>query len=90
MIEYLNVPSAFGVDPSYAVSFQMVLDADGDVRLSYLNVPSNYQQPPQAAVGIESVDDRFRNFIYCNDGETTLGITPHPAQTLLLTPGDIF
>ena len=90
VFEFLKVPTAAGISPAYEVSFQVILDQDGDVRLSYLDVPDDYDRPPLAAVGIETVDGRFRNLVFCADGETTLGITPSSTKTLLISPGDIY
>ena len=48
VVQYKNVPSAAGVAPSYKVSFQIVLYADGNVRLNY------GQAPQQAAIGFQA------------------------------------
>lgn len=90
VFEYLNVPTANGVTPAYEVSFQIILDDDGDIRLSYRDVATGFDRPPLAAVGVESTDGRFHNYVFCADGETTLGILPNSTQTLHFTPGDLY
>jgi hypothetical protein len=90
VFEFANVPSADGVEPGYTVSFQMVLDSDGDIKMNYLDAPSQLDRPPRVTVGVEATDGRFHNQIFCSDGVTTLRVAPDVKQSLNLRREDIY
>ncbi len=94
VFQYTDVASV-GVTPAYKVTFQIVLYANGEVRVNYLDVP-----PAQAAglsdlqpfvtVGAQAANGLYRNQVVCYTPSERLGTLPQPNQSLRLQSGDTY
>ena len=95
VIQYSNVSSAPGVTPPYAVTFQIVLYANGDVKLNYWDVPplvatSFVAATPQATVGVQGARGLRYNEIACAAAATSLRVMPAAGQSILIRAGEVY
>ncbi len=86
VVEFQGVPTASGVTPAYAVSFQVVLHPDGTIGLNYRDVPGD---PPRVTVGVEAQDSLFSVRLACFTGSVRLGSPPRSGQSLLIRAADL-
>jgi len=82
VIEFAQVPTAAGGTPSYTVTFQIVLYANGDIMLNYQGVPTFVGEAPRATVGVEARDGLFHNQVACKDSTVEIGYLPVSQQSL--------
>ncbi len=88
VVEYENFQPAGAVDPTDRVTFQIVLQASGQIKFNYRAVP---QHPPtNVTVGVAAADGRFYNQVTCRNANTQLGNLPQPRQTLTFLPEDLY
>lgn len=91
VVEFSNVPSAASVTPTYVVSFQMVLYANGDIRLNYDVTPELSATLPNVTVGVEARNSLFFNQVACKDGDLEVGYLPQSRQSILFRgTGDVY
>jgi|GEM_PF-995902 len=90
VIEFKDVPTAEGVTPAYAISFQIVLVANGQVQLNYRDVPIFTDIHPTVTIGVEMQDGLFYNQIVCNNGSIELGRLPETEQTIILESKELY
>ncbi len=90
VIEFHRVPAAIDAGSSYSVSFQIVLQKDGDFYLNYLTVPEQIGAPPRTTIGAKAMDGRFRNRIFCAGADGDYGALPQSQQSFLFTPEDLY
>lgn len=91
VIEFDNVASSNSVSPAYRVSFQMVLYANGDIRLNYRDALAITADAPNVTVGVEARDGRFFNQVACNTNSVTVGYLPESNQSIFFdADGDIY
>ncbi|MEZ4673611.1 MAG: hypothetical protein R2932_05115 [Caldilineaceae bacterium] len=91
VIEFDSVPSAPGITPAYQVSFQIVLYANGDIRLNYGEALGLTPNAPDVTVGVKARDGLFFNQVACKDGAMEVGYLPQSLQSLLFkAQGDIY
>jgi hypothetical protein len=84
VIEFDQVSTTATITPTYTVSFQIVLYANGDIGLNYAQTPDLQTNPPPVTVGVEATDGLFYNQIACKDSTTELGYLPASRQSFLL------
>ena len=89
VVEFMDVESAAGVEPAYKVSFQIVLQPEGDIWLNYLTVPEQTGAPPPATLGASRADGRFYNRIFCRD-DATYGLPPAARESFELKEEDLY
>ncbi|MCB0071735.1 MAG: hypothetical protein KDE20_09770, partial [Caldilineaceae bacterium] len=90
VVEFMDVESAAGVEPAYTVSFQIVLQPEGDIWLNYLTVPDQTGAPPPATLGASRADGRFYNRIFCRDADATYGLPPAARESFELKEEDLY
>jgi hypothetical protein len=88
VIEYVDLISTGGSDPNDLVSFQIVLNRNGEITLNYAKVPEH--TPSLLVVGVSALDGRFYNQITCHVGRTVLGEVPQANQSILFGTGDLY
>jgi subtilisin family serine protease len=88
VIEYTDLISAGSIDPDDLVSFQIVLNSNGEVTLNYAKVPEH--TPSSVVIGVSALDGRFYNQITCHVGSTVLGEVPQANQSILFGTGDLY
>ena len=86
VVEFQGVPTASGVTPGYAVTFQVVLRPDGTIGLNYQDVPGD---PDRVTVGVEARDSLFSARLACFTGTTRLGSPPRSGQSLEIQAADL-
>lgn len=86
VIEFNNVPTAAGIAPAYAVSFQIVLSKSGEVRINYRDTPA---EAGNVVVGMEARDSLVYNQVACRTETTSLGELPGSGISLLIRPTDL-
>lgn len=94
VIQYKDVASV-GVTPSYRVSFQIVLYANGDVQLNYLQAPPAWAATltdlrPLVTVGAQAQNGLFRNQIACQTTTRRQGTLPQSSQSLRIKNSDLY
>jgi hypothetical protein len=90
VVEFLDVESAADVEPGYTASFQIVLQAEGDIWLNYMDVPEFLGAPGRATLGASHSDGRFHNRIFCATGDVTYGLLPAPRESFELKEEDLY
>ncbi|MBW7884022.1 MAG: S8 family serine peptidase, partial [Caldilineaceae bacterium] len=95
VVQFKNVPSGPTVSPGYRVSFQMVLYANGDIRLNYLEVPplsiqgiSDLQR--RVTVGAQARAGLFHNEVACFDGNMEHGVPPQALESVFIERKEIY
>ncbi len=95
VIQYKDVSSAAGVGEPYSVTFQIVLYANGNIRLNYQNVPPRIAQSlseltPEVTVGVQANNGLFHNQVSCVTLTEGYGLPPASEQSILFEREDIY
>lgn len=95
VIQFKDVSSAAGVSEPYSVTFQIVLFANGNIRLNYQDVPPRIAQSlpeltPEVTVGVQANNGLFRNQVSCVTLTEGYGLPPESHQSILFERGDIY
>lgn len=95
VIQYKDIPSAASVTPSYAISFQIILYANGDIGFNYLDVPdavatSLTSLTPRVVVGVQARAGLFRNQAACITTTQGYGRPPHDGESILIRREEVF
>lgn len=87
VVQYEGMASVGATRP-YEVSFQIVLDQQGNVRLNYRDVPDIIGKPEVATIGAQARDGRVFSEIACTTSELTLGMPPSSGDTIVISATD--
>ncbi|MCB0055244.1 MAG: hypothetical protein KDE24_37465, partial [Caldilinea sp.] len=92
---YKDVSSGAGVSEPYSVTFQIVLYANGNIRLNYQDVPprvaqSLWELTPEVTVGVQANNGLFHNQVSCVTLTDGFGLPPESHQSILFERGDIY
>lgn len=87
VVQYEGMASV-GVTRPYTVSFQIVLDQQGNVRLNYRDVPEIVGKPTLATIGAQTRDGRVFSEIACTTSALTLGMPPASGDTIVISAAD--
>ena len=95
VIQYKDVSSGAGVSEPYSVTFQIVLYANGNIRLNYQDVPprvaqSLWELTPEVTVGVQANNGLFHNQVSCVTLTDGFGLPPESHQSILFERGDIY
>lgn len=95
VIQYKDVSSAAGVSEPYSVTFQIVLYANGNIRMNYQDVPPRVAQglselTPEVTVGVQANKGLFRNQVSCVTLTEGYGLPPESLQSILFEREDIY
>ncbi|MCC6453727.1 MAG: S8 family serine peptidase [Caldilineaceae bacterium] len=89
VVEYNNFAGAGSSDPDNRVTFQIVLQREGQIELNYAQVPED--APANLTVGASAVDGRFYNQITCfMEGTMRIGEMPQAHQSFFLQAEDLY
>jgi hypothetical protein len=89
VIQYENVP-AMGAPKPYKVTFQIVLDQKGNVRLNYREIPEPVGKPTPATIGVQAMNGRFYSELLCATPTQTFGNAPSPRESILFRSIDLY
>lgn len=95
VIQYKDVSSGAGVSEPYSVTFQIVLFANGNIRLNYQDVPPRVAQgltelAPEVTVGVQARKGLFRNQVTCVTLTDGYGLPPEAQQSIFFERKDIY
>lgn len=89
VVEYSRFISAGSSDPDDRVSFQIVLDRNGQIVLNYAETPEHL--PAGVTVGASIIDGRYYNQIACHlSGSKQINEVPRAPQTFTFTLDDLY
>lgn len=89
VIQFENVP-ALGAPRPYKVTFQIVLDQQGNIRLNYKDVPAPIGKPMPATIGAQVENGRFFSEILCSTATHTFGVAPESRKSILIRSIDLY
>ncbi len=95
VIQYKDVSSGAGVSEPYSVTFQIVLYANGNIRLNYQDAPPRVAQgltelTPEVTVGVQARKGLFRNQVTCITLTEGYGLPPEAQQSIFFEREDIY
>jgi hypothetical protein len=89
VVEYHDFVSAGSSKPDDRVSFQIVLQREGEIELNYAQIPEH--ATASLTVGASAMDGRFYNQITCfREGTMRIGKMPQAHQSFFLQPEDLY
>lgn len=89
VIQYENLP-VLGAPVPYKVTFQIVFDQTGTVRMNYKDVPDPVGKPPQATIGVQSTYGLFYSELLCSTSTQTFGSAPSSNESIVFRSSDLY